>query len=145
MGTDEYGGKGSPQAGDAAATRSAPVLPPTADAEAEAEREQLAADHADAKSAVAEAEAVLREAREHEAEAAEAAKPKPDPFKEILVDLGATGNHSIVAVPADSTLNSDGLCRERSLTVSGRRVEHTGELVVIKDKKPYVVWIYREM
>lgn len=145
MGTDEYGGKGSPQAADAAATQSAPVLPPTADAEAEAKREQLAADHADAKSAVADAEAALREAKEKEVAAAEAAKPQPDPHKEVLIDLGATGNHSIVAIPADSALNSDGLCRERSLTVSGRRVEHTGEQIVIKDGKPYVVWVYREM
>lgn len=145
MGTADYGGKDSAQAADAGATRSASVLPPTADAEAEAEREQLAADHADAKAAVAEAEVALRDAKEKAAAAEEAAKPQPDPHKEVLVDLGATGNHSIVAIPADSDLNSDGLCRSRALVVSGRRVEHTAEVVVMKDGKPYVVWVYREM
>lgn len=145
MGTDDYGGKDSGQQAQALATASTPVLPATADAEAEAERTRLVEAHTKAVQVRQEAERLLAQAKEEEAAAHFAAQPVADPFKEVLVDLGADGTHAIVAVPTDADLNREGLCRERTLTISGRRVEHVGEVVVVKDGKPYVVWTYRAM
>lgn len=107
--------------------------------EAAAVQAEAAAKLADAKEIFDAAQAEFDAAKaEHDA-ALKAQEQKAILGEHVLVDLGGTGSHAVVPIPAEHrAAPGQPFFHPRTLTVSGRNVEHV-------DTNADGVWLYRAM